>query len=64
MFDTERIMYNLVLKNQVVVGAVNAGPQAFDNAVRDLGVFHARWPQAAARHDHRPLSHRGISAIR
>lgn len=45
-FDTARIMYNLVLKNQVVLGTVNAGPQAFDNAVRDIGVFAARWPQA------------------
>lgn len=45
-FDTQRIMYNLVLKNQVVLGVVNAGPQAFDNAVRDIGVFAARWPQA------------------
>ena len=45
-FDTERIMYNLVLKNQVVVGVVNAGPEAFDNAVRDIGVFAGRWPQA------------------
>jgi threonine dehydrogenase-like Zn-dependent dehydrogenase len=45
-FDTERIMYNLVLKNQVVVGVVNAGPQAFDNAVRDIGIFSARWPEA------------------
>jgi len=45
-FDTERIMYNMVLKNQVVLGVVNAGPQAFDNAVRDIGVFAARWPQA------------------
>ncbi len=45
-FDTERIMYNLVLKNQVVVGVVNAGRQAFDNAVRDIGVFAARWPLA------------------
>ena len=31
--DTERIMYNLVLKNQVMLGTVNAGPLAFDNAV-------------------------------
>jgi threonine dehydrogenase-like Zn-dependent dehydrogenase len=45
-FDTERIMYNLVLRNQVVLGVVNAGPQAFDNAVRDIGVFAARWPKA------------------
>lgn len=46
VFDTERIMYNLVLKNQVVVGVVNAGPQAFDNAVRDIGTFATRWPKA------------------
>jgi len=46
VFDTERIMYNLVLKNQAVLGVVNAGPQAFDDAVRDIGVFAARWPQA------------------
>jgi threonine dehydrogenase-like Zn-dependent dehydrogenase len=46
VFDTERIMYNLVLKNQVVLGVVNAGPLAFDNAVRDLAVFDARWPSA------------------
>jgi len=45
-FDTDRIMYNMVLKNQVVLGVVNAGPQAFDHAVRDIGVFAARWPQA------------------
>jgi threonine dehydrogenase-like Zn-dependent dehydrogenase len=44
--DTERIMYNLVLKNQILLGTVNAGPLAFDNAVRDLGVFNKRWPQA------------------
>ena len=46
VFDTERIMYNLVLKNQMVLGVVNAGPEAFDNAVRDIGVFATRWPQA------------------
>lgn len=46
VFDTELIMYNLVLKNQAVVGVVNAGPDAFDNAVRDIGVFAARWPAA------------------
>jgi glucose 1-dehydrogenase len=45
-FDTERTMHNLVLKNQAVVGVVNAGPQAFDRAVHDIGVFAARWPQA------------------
>jgi glucose 1-dehydrogenase len=45
-FDTERIMFNLVLKNQVVLGTVNAGQSAFENAVHDLGTFAARWPQA------------------
>jgi len=46
VFDTERIMKNMVLQNQAVVGVVNAGPQAFDHAVRDIGVFARRWPQA------------------
>ena len=45
-FDTEKIMYNMVLKNQVVLGVVNAGPLAFDHAVRDIGIFAQRWPQA------------------
>ena len=45
-FDTEDIVSNLVLKNQAVIGIVNAGRQAFADAIRDIGVFHARWPQA------------------
>jgi threonine dehydrogenase-like Zn-dependent dehydrogenase len=44
--DTDRIMRNLVLKNQSVLGTVNAGKDAFENAVRDLTSFHARWPDA------------------
>jgi threonine dehydrogenase-like Zn-dependent dehydrogenase len=44
--DAEFIMRNMVLKNQVVVGSVNAGRDAFENAVHDLGVFMERWPEA------------------
>jgi len=44
--DTDLIMKNLVLKNQVVFGTVNAGADAFQAAIRDLGVFHQRWPAA------------------
>lgn len=44
--DTDLIMRNLVLKNQVVYGTVNAGPQAFESAIRDLGEFMTRWPAA------------------
>jgi hypothetical protein len=39
-------MRNLVLRNQVAFGTVNAGRDAFEAAVRDLGIFHERWPQA------------------
>lgn len=42
----DRLLYNLVLKNQAVLGAVNAGRDAFEASVRDLGVFYKRWPQA------------------
>ena len=44
--DAEFIMRNMVLKNQVLVGSVNAGRDAFDNAVHDLSIFMARWPEA------------------
>jgi threonine dehydrogenase-like Zn-dependent dehydrogenase len=44
--DTDVIMRNLVLKNQVVFGTVNAGEQAFAAAIDDLGVFASQWPAA------------------
>ena len=43
--DAEAIMRDLVLKNQLVFGTVNAGPGAFQGAIADLGRFHARWPE-------------------
>ncbi len=44
--DTDGIMHNLVLKNQCVLGTVNAGKDAFQKAVADLTAFHAAWPDA------------------
>jgi threonine dehydrogenase-like Zn-dependent dehydrogenase len=44
--DTDLIMRNLVLRNQVVLGTVNAGRAAFEAAIRDLETFLARWPDA------------------
>jgi hypothetical protein len=35
-----------VLKNQVLLGSVNAGRDAFENAIHDLGIFMERWPDA------------------
>jgi threonine dehydrogenase-like Zn-dependent dehydrogenase len=46
--DTDGLMRNLVLKNQIVLGTVNAGRDAFQAAIADLGVFQARWPKAVA----------------
>ncbi|HLL16355.1 MAG TPA: glucose 1-dehydrogenase [Pyrinomonadaceae bacterium] len=43
--DTDMLMRNLVLRNQVAFGTVNAGRDAFEAAIRDLGIFHERWPQ-------------------
>lgn len=42
--DADIIMRNLVLKNQLVVGTVNADRRAFEAAIADLGVFQERWP--------------------
>jgi threonine dehydrogenase-like Zn-dependent dehydrogenase len=44
--DTDLMMRNLVLKNQVVFGTVNAGRDSFENSIRDVGTFHKRWPDA------------------
>jgi glucose 1-dehydrogenase len=44
--DIDLIMRNLVLRNQVVFGTVNAGREAFEAAIRDLAIFAERWPKA------------------
>lgn len=44
--DTDALMRNLVLRNQVVLGSVNAGRSAFESAVDHLGEFVRRWPEA------------------
>jgi glucose 1-dehydrogenase len=43
--DTDEIMRNMVLNNQVVLGSVNAPPQAFQSAIQHLAVFAHRWPE-------------------
>ena len=53
--EGNQLMRNLVLKNQVVLGTVNADKAAFLAAIRDLGEFKKRWPSAlekviSARH--------------
>jgi threonine dehydrogenase-like Zn-dependent dehydrogenase len=42
--DAGTVMKKLVLENQIVFGTVNAGRDAFEAAIRDLGVFEQRWP--------------------
>ena len=44
----DNLMRNIVLKNQAIVGTVNASPQAFIDAIRDLGEFKHRWPKEIA----------------
>ena len=46
--DTDLMMRNLVLKNQVVFGTVNAGRNAFEASIGDLGAFVESWPKAVA----------------
>ena len=42
----DTIMRHITLKNQAVVGTVNASMEDFADAIRDLGEFKRRWPQA------------------
>jgi len=44
--DTDLLMRRLVLENQVVFGTVNAGRETFEDAIRDLESYMARWPDS------------------
>ena len=44
--EADCLMRDLVLKNQAVIGTVNADRPAFEGAIRDLGIFKKRWPDA------------------
>src|SRR5882724_7110620 len=44
--DADLIMRNLVLKNQIVYGTVNANRDAFESAITDLQTFMKKWPEA------------------
>jgi threonine dehydrogenase-like Zn-dependent dehydrogenase len=46
--DADLIMRQMVLKNQILIGTVNADRAAFESAIRNLGIFKKRWPQAIA----------------
>ena len=45
-FDTDAVMRNMVLKNQCLLGTVNAGKDAFEHAVAALASFYSKWPAA------------------
>lgn len=44
--DTDYIMRDVVLNNQVILGSVNAPPESFRAAISDLGTFMQKWPDA------------------
>ena len=44
--DTDTLMRDAVLKNQMVFGTVNASVAHFAQAIADLGQFTERWPAA------------------
>jgi threonine dehydrogenase-like Zn-dependent dehydrogenase len=43
--DPASLMRQMVLRNQVLLGTVNAGSDAFSAAIQDLQEFKRRWPQ-------------------
>jgi glucose 1-dehydrogenase len=44
--DPASLMRDMVLKNQVLLGTVNAGSDDFASALRNLDLFRSRWPEA------------------
>jgi len=47
--DTDQMMRERVLKNQVTFGTVNASVDHFTGAIADLGAFVERWPSAVPK---------------
>ncbi|MGA8593881.1 MAG: glucose 1-dehydrogenase [Bryobacteraceae bacterium] len=47
--NTSSLLYNLVLKNQVVCGTVNAAPCHFQRAIADLALFRTLFPDAVRK---------------
>lgn len=46
--DTDRLMRDIVLENQVVVGSVNAGRGSYEEAIDSLADFVRLWPNEVA----------------
>jgi threonine dehydrogenase-like Zn-dependent dehydrogenase len=46
VIDIGMLITNMTLKNQCLLGTVNADNEAFDRAISDLEIFCARWPAA------------------
>lgn len=44
--EADSLMRQVVLMNQAIIGTVNADRPAFENAIRDLGIFKQKWPDA------------------
>ncbi len=44
--DAVQAFHNVVMKNHVILGTVNAGPATFPAAIEHLGLFLRRWPHA------------------
>lgn len=44
--DTDAIMRDAVLKNQLIFGTVNASVESFAQAIADVGAFMEKWPDA------------------
>jgi glucose 1-dehydrogenase len=44
--DTDQIMRDAVLKNQLIFGTVNASTESFAEAISDIGSFLEKWPEA------------------
>ncbi len=44
--DAVQALHNVVMKNHVILGTVNAGPATFPAAIEHLGLFFRRWPHA------------------
>jgi len=56
-FNGASVMAQMVLKNQVILGSVNASPKHFSMAIRDLAAIQNKWPSLPAALITRRIDH-------
>ena len=61
--DGGTLIHDIVMKNQIILGSVNAGKEDWTRAVKDLEAAHAKWPKALAQLITKKISYENLKKL-